>query len=133
MIVLARMLISIVFSLGTTDIVAELGRNPTQCQTAIDCPLVTTSEAMLVTQVAVDIEVFTLPSLTTFPFEVIIATSQSETDMPSVERVVLLAVTQPVAQFHAEVHELLSMCVMAPCPPRPEELTFDTPAVGLTQ
>ena len=45
----------------------------------------------------------------------------------------LLTVAQPVAEFDTEVEELLGMCVVTPCPPRPEDFAFDTPTVGLAQ
>ena len=127
------MVLSIVLGIGATDIVAELRGDVSEAEATVDGPLLALTPAFLVAEVAVDIQVFTLPALALLPLEVVVAASDGRTDVPAVEAVVLGAVAEPVAQLYAEVHELLSVGVLVPCVPGPEELTLDTPVVGLAE
>ena len=58
---------------GTAQIVAVLGGNVAQADAAIDQPLLLTAEAVLIANVAVQVEIFALPPFAAFPFEVIVA------------------------------------------------------------
>ena len=115
---------------AAAEVLAILGGNPSDGESAVDGPLLALAPAVLVADVTIYIKVFTLIALVLAPLEVVVASSGSQSDVPSVEGVVLLAVAEPVAQLEADVAALLGVNVMAPDEPGPEHLALDTPAVA---
>ena len=91
---------------------AVLGGDVADTDTSVDSPLLALTEAVLVTDVAVDVQVLTLIALAVLPLQVVISDGESGTDVPSVEDVVVLAVAEPVAQFSANIEELVCVCVV---------------------
>ena len=116
-----------------TEVLAVLGGNPSDGETAVNCPLLALTPTVLITYITIYIKVFTLIALVLLPLEVIVAGGSTETDVPSVEGMMLLTVAEPVAQFEADVTALMCMCIMAPDEPGPEHLALDTPAVAASQ
>ena len=96
----------------TAEVVTVLGGDVTESDTTVNSPLLAATPAVLVTDVAVEIEVFTLITLAALPLEVVVANSKCGTDVPAVETMVALTVTQPVAELYAEVQELLCVCIV---------------------
>ena len=94
------------------EVVTILGGNVAKADATVNSPLLATTPAVLVTDVAVEVEVFTLITLAALPFEVVVANGECGTDVPTVEAMVALAVTQPVAELYAEVQELLCVCIV---------------------
>ena len=112
-----------------TEVLAVLGGNPADGKAAVDGPLLVLTEAVLVAEVTIYIKVFTLISFVLCPLEVVVAGGYSESDVPSVDGVVLLTVAEPVLQFESDVTALVGVRAVAPDPPGPEHLALDTPAV----
>ena len=99
----------------------------TETETTVDSPVC--ADALLVTEVQVGVDVLTLVTMAALPLEVVVTHGGGKTDVPSVERVMALAVAEPVAELQSPVEELLSVCIVAPRPPRQEDLSLDAPAV----
>ena len=98
--------------LRAAEIVTILCGDIAEADTTIDSPLFAAAPAVLVTDVAIEIKVFTLITLAALPLEVVVADCQCRTDVPAVKTVVALAVAQPVAELNAEVQELFCMCIV---------------------
>ena len=96
----------------TAEVVTVLGGDVTESDATVNSPLLAATPAVLVTDVAVEIEVFTLITLAALPLEVVVANGECGTDVPAVETMVALTVTQPVAELYAEVQELLCVCIV---------------------
>ena len=118
---------------GATFIMTVLGVQPTQTDAGIKAPTAGAAETLLPTYIKIGVGVFALIAVALLPLNVIVTGGSGQTDVPSVERVVLHAVAEPIAELDTHVATLLGVAVLVPCNPRPEHLSLDAPAVLLAQ
>ena len=110
-------------------VVATVGRKDVaQSDAGIEGPLATLAEAVLPAQVQETHDHLELVALA-LPFQVTIATACCQSDVETIQRVVVLAVAQPVAQLHGAIEYLVGVGVVGKCPPRCDGLDVEAPAV----
>ena len=112
-------------------VVATVGRKDVaQSDAGIEGPLTSLAEAMLPAQVEETHDHLELVALA-LPFQVTVATACCQSDVEAVQRVVVLAVAQPVAQLHGAIEYLVGVGVVGKCPPRCDGLDVEAPAVAV--
>ena len=90
------------------------------------------TEAVLIAYIDIAVDDLALITVA-LPLQVIVATTYSQSDVPSAEGVAYPAIAQPTTQLYRAVYHLIGIGVMGQCPPGSHRLKLDAPFVFIAK